>query len=86
MIRKETTVHQEVVVEVEEVEVEVVAEVEEVDQLKMFLRSLGQMMMIQRMRKMKKALNQKMKMPNLETHPLEDGDVAEVEEVDLLKM
>ena len=52
--------------------------------LKMFLRSLGQMMMIQRMRKMKKALNQKMKMPNLETHPIED--VAEVEEVDLLKM
>ena len=50
--------------------------------LKMFLRSLGQMMMIQRMRKMKKALNQKMKMPNLETHPIEDG----VEDVDLLKM
>ena len=59
-------------------------EVEEVDLLKMFLRSLGQMMMIQRMKKMKKALNQKMKMPNLKTHPL-DEDVAEVE-VDLLKM
>ena len=63
---------------------------EEDKMLKMFLRSLGQMMMIQRMRKMKKALNQKMKMPNLETHPhgVEDvaEDVAEVEEVDLLKM